>query len=315
MNTVKTKKAKTSKNKLIRTCSIWRSLEVVGDTPTILILEAYWLGERRFDGFCKATGLLKTVVSDRLKRLINNDCMVKIAYSERPKRYEYKATEKLIDFFPMALVMLHWERKWNKSPNKIKLTLTHTRCGKTSEPFPVCKACKTPLHAADVEWQEGPGVGLMEGSYSSRRRQSAELAKDTRLFDDVSRIIGNRWATLILRSLFTGINQFQEILNDTNIATNILSDRLTDLCEQDIIYKVSLPTDSRRKKYKLTEKGKDIYPILLSLLEWGDKWLPAPDGPPLLLTHKNCGQPLKVELSCSACGDEVRPEATRYKFD
>ena len=55
---------------MIRTCSIWRSLEVVGDTPTLLILEASWLGARRFDTLRERTGLLKALLSDRLKRLV-----------------------------------------------------------------------------------------------------------------------------------------------------------------------------------------------------------------------------------------------------
>ncbi len=302
------------KVKLIRTCSIWRSLEIVGDTPTLLIMESYWFGARRFDEFCRQTGLLKTVVSDRLKRLIRNDCLVKVAYSEKPRRFEYKGTEQFLDLFPMALAMLHWERKWSQKPNALEVKLTHTPCRAATEPLPVCKSCRAEISPRDVSWKVGPGVGQMEATYSRRRRQTAESGSNTKLLDEVIRIVGDRWATLILRSLFSGINQFQEILEDTGMATNILSDRLSELCQERVLYTVDVPGDSRRIEYKLTEKGIGIYPILLTLLEWGDKWRPAPEGPPLLLTHNLCGKPLKIEMACSACNKEILVTDTSFEL-
>ena len=299
---------------LIRTCSIWRALEIIGDTPTLLITQSYWLGARRFDDFCQQTGLLKTVVSDRLKRLIDNDCLVKIAYSERPKRYEYKATQQFLDFFPTALAMLWWERKWGARDGKIDIRLTHTACGQVTEPRPVCKSCGEEIDPRDVSWKPGPGVGLMPATYSRRRRQTSPAARETALPDAIVRIIGDRWATLILRSIFTGINQFQEIVEDTAISTNILADRLADLAEQDIITGIEDPNDMRRTNYKLTEKGRSVYPVLLTLLEWGDKWRPAPEGPPLILTHNPCGKQLKAVMACSACGERVDPRDTSYEL-
>lgn len=298
--------------KLIRTCSIWRALEIVGDTPTLLLMQSYWLGARRFDEFGRQTGLLKPVVSDRLKRLIKNDCLVKVGYSEKPKRYEYRATEQFLDLFPFALSMLHWERQWSKKPGKLDVILTHNSCGNTTAPFPACRSCQTEVNPRDVSWKSGPGVGVMEATYSARRRQTTKQGADTKLLDEVIRIIGDRWATLILRSLFSGINQYQGILDDTAIATNILSKRLSELCQEGIIYTAGVPGDSRRIEYKLTESGISIYPIIISLLEWGDKWLPAPEGPPLLLTHTVCGQPLKIEMICSECNQEVPINDTSY---
>ncbi len=154
----------------------------------------------------------------------------------------------------------------------------------------------------------------MPATYSRRRRQTAELNNTTHLFDDVIKIIGDRWATLILRSLFTGINQFQDILEDTSVATNILSDRLSELIEKGIIYTAAVPSDSRQIKYKFSEKGLSLYPVIVTMLEWGDKWLPDPKGPPLLLKHEPCGQALKVELICSTCKEIVLPTETSFEL-
>lgn len=298
--------------KLIRSCSIWRTLEIIGDTPTLLILESYWLGARRFDEFCKRTGLLKTVVSDRLKRLIHNDCLVKVAYSDTPKRFEYRGTQRFVDFFPLALAMLHWERRWSAKSGALSVELVHRSCGKLTEPRPVCKSCREFISPRDVSWAVGPGEGVTESDYSRRRRQSAVPVNE--LMDDVVRIVGDRWSTLILRSMFVGINQFQRILEDTAMATNILSERLSELSEKKVIYAESVPGDTRQIEYKLTEKGRDIYPIILTLLAWGDKWLPAAEGPPLLLNHTLCGKALEIEMACSACDQEVLPHDTHYEL-
>jgi len=300
---------------MIRTCSIWRTLEIIGDLPTLLLMESYWLGARRFDEFCNDTGLLKTVVSDRLKKLIDNECMTKVAYSKRPARYEYKATKQFLEFYPTALAMLYWERKWGLRSGKIMVRLRHRKCGAATRPRPVCKCCREEIDACDVSWKEGPGVGLMKADYSRRRRPSgAGAGVSTPLLDEIAQIIGDRWSTLILRSIFTGLNTFQEILEDTAISTNILSERLVDLCRDSVLKRVGDEADARRAHYRLTNKGRDIYPIILSLLEWGDKWRPSPKGPPLLLTHKSCGKPLELEMACQACGEDVKARDVAFEF-
>ncbi|MDO6694489.1 helix-turn-helix domain-containing protein [Aliiglaciecola sp. 3_MG-2023] len=298
--------------KLIQTCSIWRALEIIGDSPVLLIMESYWLGARRFDEFCQQTKLLKPVVSNRLKRLIDKGCMVKVAYSERPKRYEYKATEKFIDLYPVALAMLHWERQWGQKSGKLEIVLTHKSCGNITDPFPACESCGTEISPLDVSWETGPGAGEMEAKYSARRRKTSKSASSTTLLDDSIQIIGDRWGMLIFRSLFSGVNQFQGILKATYIATNILSNRLSELCEDGFLTTTEVAGDSRRIQYKLTKKGISIYPIILTLMQWGDKWLPSPEGPPLLLTHTICGDPLKLEMICSCCKKEVYPTDTSY---
>ncbi len=295
----------------IRTCSIWRALEIFGDVPTLLILQSYWLGARRFDDFCRSTGLLKTVVSGRLKKLVENHCLVKVAYTERPRRFEYKATEELLDMFPTALAMLHWERKWGSAKGKIDIRVTHSKCGELTDPHSACVSCRGEVDARDIDWEPGPGIGEMPAVYSRRRRQTSQSnGETTELLDEVTQIIGDRWSALVLRAVFTGLNQFQEILEDTAISTNILADRLADLCDGGVLRRVEEPNDLRRANYRLTDKGRDIYPILITLLQWGDKWRPAPQGPPLLLTHRPCGERLEIIMACSSCAHEVMPHDT-----
>jgi len=273
--------------KHIRTCSICRALDVIGD---------------------KQTGLLKTVVSDRLKKLINAGCFKKALYSEKPKRYEYRATKKLYDLYPLALSMLSWEQNWGSINGKIKVSLIHKSCGQVTYPRTVCEDCRVEVDPRDVAWKEGPGVGLMPVNYHRRRRASnTTRALPTPLFEEIVDIIGDRWSALIIRSIFSNLNSYQDIYNDTGIATNILAERLVELSEKGIIKK-------QNSVYRLTPKGRAIYPILLALMVWGDKWYATEEGSPLYLTHKPCNNSLKGQVACSACGEDISMSDIVFEF-
>src|SRR4051794_21963083 len=118
-----------SEQKFIRTCSIWRALEVVGDTSILLILEASWIGARRFDQFRTRTGLLQALLSDRLKRLLAAGILEKTPYSTAPPRFEYHLTEKGQDLYWTALMMRRWDRRWGLGEGKLDIILRHRTCG------------------------------------------------------------------------------------------------------------------------------------------------------------------------------------------
>jgi DNA-binding HxlR family transcriptional regulator len=297
--------------KFIRTCSIWRALEVVGDTSVLLIIEAAWIGARRFDQFRARTGLLQTLLSDRLKRLVAAEVFEKVIYSDSPPRFEYRLTRKGRDLYWPALMMLRWERRWGSNDGKLQLRMHHRTCGKVFEPVPTCLKCGDEISARDVDWTEGPGVGWMSARYSRRRQQRHAAELSSGLMVDVAQITGDRWASLILRSIFTGLRRFDEIHRDTAMATNILSERLSWLTAQGVIRAHDLP--GRRSEYRLTEKGIDYYPVLLMLLQWGDKYYVSPEGPPLLLRHKADGHDLEPAVTCSCCSQPVEPHDVTFE--
>ena len=302
--------------KFIRTCSIWRSLEVIGDTSTLLILEASWLGARRFQDLRTRTGLLKPLLSDRLKRLVAADIFEKHLYSQAPRRFEYHLTKKGRDLYWTSLMMLRWERKWAPPEGKIEIILRHKTCGAVFDPTPVCSACQQEVTARDVAWTEGPGVGLMAATYSRRRRyrdMAPDRPAESTLLDHVAQITGDRWASLVLRSIFTGLRKFDEICEDTSIATNILSERLSWLCAIGVLTMDQYSERPARFEYRLTAKGIDYYSILLMLLQWGDTYYVSPEGPPLLLTHIPCGAELEAVVACSSCRQAVRPESVEFE--
>lgn len=297
---------------LIKTCSIWRALEVVGDTSTLLILEASLLGARRFDDFLNATGLLRALLSDRLKKLVANGLVEKSLYNIRPPRYEYILTKKGRDLYPVSLILLRWEIEWGEKSTDISVELKHEVCGKSFLPVPSCHNCRMSFNIGEIDWKEGPGVGWMAPIYSRRRQQRASTEAGSRIFEQAAQLMGDRWASLIMRSIFTGIHRFEEIRQDTAIATNILAERLAWLEEFGVVKQVQYASAPPRFEYRTTRKGAAYFPALLLLMEWGDKYYGSPEGPPILLTHTACGKSLKPEVVCSECSVPIQAKDVAF---
>lgn len=300
------------KNRLIRTCSIWRSLEVVGDTSTLLILEASWLGARRFDDFLKSTGLLRALLSDRLKKLVVNGLLEKAPTSDKSSRHKYVMTQKGKDLFWTSLALLRWELEWGGQGDHISVSLRHTKCGHDFLPVVACRSCKDQVDITQIDWLEGPGVGWMAPVYSRRRQQRASSEAGSRLFEQGAQLMGDRWASLIMRSISTGINKFDEIRQDTSIATNILAERLSWLESISVIKLVQYESNPPRFQYKPTRKGMSYAPVLTFLMQWGDKYYVSPEGPPVLLQHHNCGHLLTQVVLCSECHAEIDYRETQF---
>jgi DNA-binding HxlR family transcriptional regulator len=124
-------------------------------------------------------------------------------------------------------------------------------------------------------------------------------------------VVGERWTLLVLREVFTGERRFEGIQRNLGVATNILTDRLQTLVDEDILERRALSDRSDRFEYRLTEKGLDLNPVLLELMRWGDRWdAPAP-GPPVVVEHRDCGHETHAVQTCSHCGGELTARNVR----
>ena len=114
-------------------------------------------------------------------------------------------------------------------------------------------------------------------------------------------VVGERWSLLIVRdALFAGSTRFTDWLR-LGIATNVLTSRLDGLVEAGIMDAVVTPAKPDHREYLLTEKGRDLVPVIVTLTEWGDRWA-APAGPPILYVHSVCGGPVTQQTVCAGCG-------------
>ena len=113
--------------------------------------------------------------------------------------------------------------------------------------------------------------------------------------------IGEKWTFLVLREVFNGVRRFDEMQRRTQAPRQILSDRLARLVDRGLLRRVPYQEHGQRARleYRLTEKGLDLYPVLVSLMEWGEKYAAGPAGPQVLLTHRDCGADVQLQLSCA----------------
>jgi DNA-binding HxlR family transcriptional regulator len=118
-------------------------------------------------------------------------------------------------------------------------------------------------------------------------------------------VVGDRWTLLVLRDAFLGIRRFEDFHSDLGTSRHRLADRLRKLVEHGILDRVPYQERPPRFEYRLTEKGRDLYPVVVSLTRWGDRWMADADGPPLELVHRRCGRRIVPALSCPECGETV----------
>ena len=117
-------------------------------------------------------------------------------------------------------------------------------------------------------------------------------------------VVGEWWSMLILRDAFLGVSRFDAFQDRLGISRNVLNQRLTRLVESGILVKVPYSQHPPRDEYRLTDRGRDLWPVLTSMRQWGDKYA-APDGPPVLMLHGSCGQISNAVMTCSSCGEQM----------
>lgn len=122
-------------------------------------------------------------------------------------------------------------------------------------------------------------------------------------------VIGQKWTLLILRDAFHGVRRFDQLRDHLGVSDPVLAERLRTLVAAGLLESApySVPGQRIRKEYRLTEKGRDLYPVLIGLVQWGDKHCSEPDGPPVRVTHRDCGEPVEAKVLCAAGHELTSP--------
>jgi DNA-binding HxlR family transcriptional regulator len=120
-------------------------------------------------------------------------------------------------------------------------------------------------------------------------------------------VIGERWSLLIVRDVLLGVRRFDALQKDLGVARNVLQTRLERLIEHGVLERRRYQEHPPRHEYFLTDKGLDLWPAIVALLQWGDRYAPAPGGPPVLLEHRGCGGAVDSHRICERCGERLGP--------
>ena len=123
-------------------------------------------------------------------------------------------------------------------------------------------------------------------------------------------IVGEKWALLAVREVFLGNRRFDEMVRRTGAPRDTMTARLKTLVAAGVLERRAVSEHPPRFEYRLTEAGLDLYPVIVSLMQWGDRYLTDGDAPPMVLTH-NCGHTLGAVTTCSSCGELIHARDVR----
>jgi DNA-binding HxlR family transcriptional regulator len=138
-------------------CSIAKSLELLGERWTLLVVREAFLGTRRFEGFTERLDIARNVLATRLARLVDEGVLEKVRYQERPERFEYRLTEKGLDLWPVTMALLRWGDRHYATEGPPRL-IRHRGCGGNVTERLRCDRCGADLDLRDVEAVFGPGA-------------------------------------------------------------------------------------------------------------------------------------------------------------
>lgn len=298
-------------NLSVQAHSVTRALNLIGDRWTLLLLYCLFLGLGRFSDLLEMTGMARSVLAKRLQRLEEAGLLTRRRYQQHPPRDEYLLTARGADLHDVACAIIAWDRRWHYDARSPMHRLRHRGCGREFTPLQCCAACGEPVQAREVDWRPGPGAGLdpHPGARAHRRSSIApgDIAAAQPLMQRSFEILGDRWTAMTVAAAFYRHRRFGEFQEALGIASNILSERLARLVELEVLVRGGEARDG----YRLTGQGLELFPIIVALLRWGDRWLAGRKGPPLLLFHRRCGQPLVPAVACDRCGEEVAPGEMR----
>lgn len=301
-----------------RACSVARTIGILSDAWTFLIIREAFFGARRFETFRARLGLPRGTLTERLKKLTRQGILRQVRYSETSSRHEYRLTRIGLDLYASFIALLRFGDRWQSDVQGPPLTLVHKECGCDCHPYVACSSCGGEVSATRVTYRDGPGAGSLPAEPGKRSRRSSDPAQFERgrpcSVARTLRIIGDRWSFLLIRQAFFGAHRFDELQAQLNIATNILADRLSRLVAEGILERRKYQDLPERFDYALSEKGRDLYGSMIMMMAWGDRWL-AGGEPPLILTHRDCGRDFTPVMVCDRCGKPIEPRGMGYRMN
>ncbi len=293
------------------------ALGLMGDEWNLTIVKLAIMADvRRYKEFRERLGIANSVLSARLHRLAEAGVFTMSQYSQTPRRSEYVLTDCGRDLWKVLLTIWWWEADWVTEHIEPLPPMYHTECSSEFSPVMKCRACGRPAGTWDVRGTFGPSGGFDRSvPRATTRRRSNGGSPGPGLVPQTIELIGNRWSASAMAAAFLGARRFTDMLTMMGAPPTIVSDRLRTFCQMNVLETVPTKAGSGRVEYRLTSKGRAFFPHVMVLLEWGDRWFRAPEGPAMLLTHISCGGEFHPVLHCSVChlelhGSRVQPGAT-----
>lgn len=301
-------------NKKLPTGAFLCAVDQIGDMWTFLILREAFFGAKQFSEFATAIKVSRARLTERLKHMVETGLLAQHDVVPGKKRQEYRLTAKSIDVYPIALCMISWASRWRDvTPPTV---LKHKTCGHDWETKVICRHCDQPVYVDEIDWPSP--IGLDDAySHGSNVKGWRRMTS----FDGIStreepafeayKTFGDRWSMLIMYGAQRGPFHFSYAQKILSLATNILTDRLKHLVNQNLLERTD---ESRRAAYVATESGRSLFAPLLAMRTWAvDNEKPGPNGWSKVI-HKTCGSDLMIKCACVYCNETANPKHIDYNI-
>lgn len=242
--------------------------------------------------------------------LVEHDLLARVQSGDRSDIFEYHLTTRGLDTYPYALSLMKWGDQQLPRKAKAPVTLRHDLCGRMLNPIAVCAECDQTVRAEDViidpksiaAPEQDAGTKVRYSSrpelYTAGRPTSVSRALAT---------IGDRWGFFVIWLGLAGVTKFEHFHGVLGIARTTLTARLGRLVELGLFERVQYETRPPRFEYHLTEAGKALCPVLLTLRDWGNRGMNKSQRDSTVL-HRKCGKPLSIHVVCSNCKQVAEPK-------
>ena len=282
--------------------AVARMLGLLGDEWTLLVIQQALMGATRYGEFQARLPISHSVLSSRLQSLTRDGLLERRDYQTNPPRAEYLTTPRSRSLWPVLVAIWDWERHWVPDHAEDLPAMHHNACGDDFAPQLTCRSCGEPVSEKDVVAQWGPSGSWARSvpTAATRRRSAADQRNgEAGLFPQTMSLLGNRWAFALLVAAFVGVSRFTDFQTQLGAPPGSVADRLAIFVANGVL----AVTDNR---YRLTEKGRALFPVLISALQWAQRWFRAPEGPAVLLTHIACGRRFTAVMTCDQCTRPLR---------
>lgn len=268
-------------------------LGVLGDEWNLLIMQQALMGANRYTEFTSRLPISNSVLTRRLRMLVEQGLLTS----------EYRSTGRGRSLWPVLLSIWEWERVWVTEHNDMLPAMLHIRCGELFAPLLRCRSCDAAVND-DVEFTMGPSGHWARSAPATRtrRRSEADAAGGRAgLFPQTMAVIGNRWAAALMVAAFLGTRRFTDFQAQLGVPPSLLAERLQTFCDIGVL----TARRSERDAYLLSAKGRALAAVVVTALQWAQRWYVAPEGPAITFRHRACGGGLDAELACNRCSTRL----------
>jgi DNA-binding HxlR family transcriptional regulator len=275
-------------------------LGLLGDEWSLLIIQQAVMGATRYSHFMTRLPISNAVLSSRLRSLVGEGLLVRCDGG-------YLPTARSRSLWPLLVLIWEWERTWVPDHADRLPAMRHDRCGELFRPVLRCACCQRPAGSAHVDLAFGPSGTWQRCAPASATRRRADPqsgAGQAGLFAETMTVLGNRWAAALLVAAFLGADRFTDFQSQLGAPPSLLAGRLQTFCDIGVL-RWDAHCGGERGTYLLTDKGRAFFPVLATAVKWAQRWFVSPDGPAVVMTHRECDAQFSGELACGRCGDRL----------